>query len=240
MSSFKNDKHKTISTPNFLFQLESSELRLFQDSLSSLKQSAVIISYFEAQRKFIRMNLSKGGSHIRDMPNAGGNSIRSEAMSYEVLYHLLNANLVNTETELTYDVAKTKLTDYTITLPSVSYRIAVSVSRAFHCINDSDFTVEDALYLLEKKLIGAIESSENIQTDCNWRRHIVHVWVPSIKVAQILSLVFRYDIRSDLRSNTILLITVASTKKDRFLYTEGSLFLADNLVLSDRSVISKN
>ena len=49
---------------------------------------------FDPNRHFTRMNFSNDAVKIRDVPNAGGSSVISEFMSFEVLQKCFKARLL--------------------------------------------------------------------------------------------------------------------------------------------------
>jgi hypothetical protein len=75
-------------------------------------------------RYFEQVRLTDGGSRIRDLPNAGGNSVASEVMSFEVLRASYGADLLKTEMELEYFPMGGSITDYSVLL----YDLHIGVS----------------------------------------------------------------------------------------------------------------
>lgn len=67
-------------------------------------------------KDFAEIHLTEGGERIRDTPNAGGNSVMSEVLSYELLRCMYGAELLRTEMELEYWPLGGKITDYSIEL----------------------------------------------------------------------------------------------------------------------------
>ena len=65
---------------------------------------------------------------LMTLPNAGGHSERSEALSFEVLHRLLGAELLKAEMEIKYINSNWKKTDYLVTIQG--RKIAVSVTRS--------------------------------------------------------------------------------------------------------------
>lgn len=58
-------------------------------------QSAGIVHCdFTPNRKLARMNLSSDAVKIRDVPNAGGSSVASEVLSFELLQRCFKAKLL--------------------------------------------------------------------------------------------------------------------------------------------------
>jgi hypothetical protein len=151
-------------------------------------------------------NLSQSGQLILNEPNAGGNSVFSEVLSFEVLHRSFGAQLLKTEMQIDYWPENSKKTDYSVMLNDK--KIGVSVTRAFHFLGDENYTDLDARMLLRKKLNGVICSSDCVSESDSWEKQILHVFVRSERVAQILRQEYR-KLKSTLRSNTIVFVTVA-------------------------------
>ena len=184
------------------FQVE----RLVHDRLSN----GCIVMEFTQTRTFKSMKLTKEASCIQYTPNAGGSSVESETLSFEILKKLYNARLRFTEEEVAYFPFGGSKTDYVAVLfDSV---IGVSVTRAFK-FNNEPFSFDDAFVLLSKKLKGIIQSTKN--TMVRWEKQILHVWVLDEQAA--FSLLTAWDhLDASLKSNTVLLITLASRSRELF------------------------
>ena len=85
-------------------------------------------------------------------PNAGGNSVESETLSFEMLKKSFNAKLLKTEMEVSYWPMGGSITDYVCYM--FDSIIGVSVTRAMKY--NGEFTYEDANKLLVKKLKGKL------------------------------------------------------------------------------------
>lgn len=150
---------------------------------------------------FEGIQLSPGAQRIKELPNAGGSSLCSEVVSFEVLRRTLQARLLKTEMELKYCFANSKITDYSVGL--FDHTIGVSVTRAlrFH----GRFTMEDAQRLLAKKLSGVLHSTSNVLDD--FHKQILHVWAKSHQVARVLRAAY-CKVDPVLRANTVVVVTV--------------------------------
>lgn len=60
------------------------------------------------------MNLSGGAKHFATLPNAGGSSVVSEMLSFELFKCLFNAQFISTELEIVYFPEGGSLVDYLI------------------------------------------------------------------------------------------------------------------------------
>jgi hypothetical protein len=181
--------------------------------------------------------LGDGARRILDSPNAGGNSIWSEALSFEVLNAMFGAKLLCTgsfvdllllsyfithhffqifftvtEMQICYFPMGGKITDYSVSI--FNQPIGVSVTRAlkFH----GEFCDADAIVLLTKKLYGVNESSRLVSDPHRWKKQILHVWAENVKVAHTLTRVWK-QMDASLIANTMVLITVTEHNA-RFIF----------------------
>lgn len=171
--------------------------------------NGLVHSQFDLFKTLSGMTLSVEAQKIRDVPNAGGNSVVSEVLSYEMLQRCFGAKLLKTEMEVSYFPEGGSITDYTCQMFGIN--VGVSVTRAMKY--RGDYTLEDAEKLLKKKLQGVIQSSRN--TLENWSKQILHVWAASTHVANIVTQA--YDkVSEDIKSNTVIVVTVASDAGEIF------------------------
>jgi len=154
-------------------------------------------------KQFDLVQLTQGGERIRDLPNAGGNSVASEVMSFEILRCLHGAELVFTEMELEYFPHGGKITDFSIALYSL--HLGVSVTRAMKY--GGIFDRSDGRKLLEKKMQGVIDSSKLVMQP--FHKQILHIFAEKEYVADVLEDVYA-ELSNELRSNTLLVVTVVN------------------------------
>lgn len=62
--------------------------------LGDNKTGCIVHCDFSPNRKLMSMNLSADGTKIRDVPNAGGSSVISEVLSFELLQKCFKAKLL--------------------------------------------------------------------------------------------------------------------------------------------------
>ena len=62
--------------------------------VESSTDGGVVHTNFDPFKKWERMNLSDSAKKLRDVPNAGGNSVVSEVLSFELLRTCFGANLL--------------------------------------------------------------------------------------------------------------------------------------------------
>lgn len=140
------------------------------------------------------------------LPNAGGNSKASEALSLELLSRQLNASLQCTEMELEYFPYGSKITDYSVKVAGQVYGVSVTRAMKFSGL----FTREDAEVLLEKKLYGVVASSRAVLKRYRWSKQILHVLVERQYMVDILREVWA-RMSEELQSNTVVVASVCET-----------------------------
>lgn len=117
--------------------------------------------------------LSAGGQQIWNEGNRGGSSLHSEVFAFEVLHRCELAQLLKTESNITYTDAGGKKTDLLTEIDA--RKIGVSVTRAFHYPPTTPYTVAEAKALLDKKLADLPLSQANATAQDAWVRSILHV-----------------------------------------------------------------
>ena len=138
-----------------------------------------------ASKTKTKQELHAGTQRVRDVPNAGGHSEHSEALSFEVLHALLGASDVVTEMQIVY-ATKSPIADYVCTVRGV--RVGVSVTRAltYAWPGPHAFEVEDAARLLERKLTGLERAKRSVVDEFAWKGHVLHVWAQDERVQRCL------------------------------------------------------
>ena len=178
--------------------------------IKNTKDSGCLINYFDQIKLFEKIRLTDDAKRIMFTPNAGGNSVESETLSFEMLKKSFNAKLLKTEMEVTYWPQGGSITDYVCYMfDSV---IGVSVTRAMKY--NGEFTIEDASKLLTKKLRGVSQSSRN--SLIKWDKQILHVWLMTSENAQ-LTMTAWDELDQSLKGNTVLLITIAEKSSELFI-----------------------
>ncbi|XP_071958771.1 AAC-rich mRNA clone AAC4 protein-like [Antedon mediterranea] len=125
-----------------------------------------------------------------------------------MLHYCCNAELLKTETEVMYNKPTgPKTADYKCSL--FGRKLGVSVTRAMKFKKQKknkkdEYDIKDATRLLERKLKGILEATQN--TD-EFEKQLLHIWATSRDVADTVQKA--YDkIPADLKSNTVVLVTV--------------------------------
>lgn len=163
--------------------------------------------------------LSLDSKRLLCVSNAGGNSVFSEVLSFEFIKQLFSksnvtVSLFKTEMELTY-AEGSKITDFALkienNLTKESVFIGCSVTRCFNFLDLSSTVSRSSIkHLLKKKLEGVISSTKGV-LNCDMKKQILHVWTSNSATAELIKDVFENDIPEDIKSNTIVLVTVAES-----------------------------
>lgn len=161
-----------------------------------------------------RPQLTPGGIHLLDTPNAGGSSEMSELFAFEQLARCEGASLVKTETEITYTNSGGKKTDILVELDG--HKIGVSVTRAFAFPIGNPYTETQARTLLERKLDDIQLSSANVTAADAWEKQILSYQAIDDQAAQTVVDVWN-TLDANTKGDTILLITVTNGD-DLFIY----------------------
>ncbi len=171
---------------------------------------------FVMPERYERAALSPGGQRLFDTPNAGGSSLESEVMSFEVLHFCDGALLQATETEIRYappdDSGANSITDILVTIGGA--RVGVSVTRAYRPM-PMVLTEADVRALLVTKLTGVNRSSMRVLPADRWIKQILHVFVANSNVGDLVERAWA-TIDAPTRANTIVLLTV--TRGGGFIY----------------------
>lgn len=183
----------------------------FDALLRNERAAGFIVHNFTATCPFPTIPLSDGGRRIFELPNAGGNSVSSEVISYELLRMMFCAQLSRTEMELEYFPHGSKITDYSVTINGEC--IGVSVTRAMKF--RGTFTTRDGEALLAKKLYGVSASTRAVVQE-TWKKQILHVFAEHEYVAEELRKAFDL-LDAETKSNTVVLCTVTSNA--RWIFT---------------------
>lgn len=191
-------------SPDFVVYGEKEANEVIRQALEDPAQCGFVVNHFFPTRPFEDFSVSGGAQKVFVEPNAGGNSVNSEAISFEVLHRLYGARLVKTEMAIEYWHPNWKKTDYSVSL--YDRLIGVSVTRAMKY--RGVFTPEDAQTLLYKKLNGVNVSTVGVARHDRWEKQILHVWTPDEYIA--ITLYREYlQLPAALRSNTVVIVTVS-------------------------------
>jgi hypothetical protein len=162
---------------------------------------------------------------ILDIPNAGGKSEFSEALSVLYFMKYYNAYDIIYEKQVCYWIDY-KMVDYICTIPSANnIRVGISVTRAMNynryrrgkdkrLYQEADYTIHDAYLLLEKKLSGLIIARNSIVEKHTFYLSILHIFCQSEYIANLLQYAYQsldnYDYGLDVRGTVLLYLTVCT------------------------------
>jgi len=200
-----------------VFKISADQKSFFRSSLVTDNScSFVFDSQFfmkDGRYRNYTNGLSDEGQRMAFTPNAGGSSEASEVLSFEILRNAFGAKLLKTETELQYfdsvfGYRGSKITDYAVEM--FGETVGVSVTRAIYLGRKQKISPFDhAVSLLEKKLLGIIKSTENV-INISWKKQLLHIFVDNEETKSIMTSAFQH-VSSQLKSNTIVLITVSNS-----------------------------
>lgn len=169
-----------------------------------------------------KLSLSTDSNIILNSDNAGGSSILSEVLSFEILQRLFDCKLKHTEMQIDYYPYGSKKTDYTVIIDHpIKRTIAVSVTRVMkytHEYDESDkhLTFEYTKHILEKKLSCIYWSNRNVTDKYKWDKQILHVFVRSRKAQKLLRKAYK-SIPDARKTGVVIICTICSNMKYMFL-----------------------
>ncbi|XP_071505177.1 AAC-rich mRNA clone AAC4 protein-like [Diadema antillarum] len=154
------------------------------------------------------MELSEMARRMKECSNAGGNSVESEVISFELFHRCFGAKLLQTEMEIAYDPRGGPMVDYTCEMFGVG--VGVSVTRAMKY--NAEFEKEDAEDLLRKKLRGLHRATQNAKD--RWSKNVLHIWATSPDVAEKLTSEYKMlcedESSTHLTSEVFIMVTVVN------------------------------
>lgn len=166
---------------------------------------------------FSVIDLSYNGKRSLLVENAGGNSIKSEALSIHYFETIYNATDVFLELEVPYWI-QYKMVDFCCSINSERYGISVTRAMKYPC--PDLFTKEDAYNLLYKKLYGLIVARNSVVKHAEFYKSILHVWCQTEQIAQHIKNVYESfdldDFGLDIKGTVVL---VATVYKDEIIYS---------------------
>mmetsp|Transcript_20599 Transcript_20599/g.26048 ORF Transcript_20599/g.26048 Transcript_20599/m.26048 type:complete len:209 (-) Transcript_20599:25-651(-) len=177
---------------------------LTQTALSTTFREPVFIrNTFKRNKAFQKMTFTDDANTIMTVPNAGGNSVNSEALSCDMLNTLFDASLEATEMQLAYFPMNSKITDFSVRIRGEIFGVSVTRAMKYH----GRYTEADADRLLTKKLYGVNASTQAVLKCYRWKKQILHIWAEHKYIADILKA--KYDtLPSSLKNDTIVIVTV--------------------------------
>ncbi|KAH9500203.1 AAC-rich mRNA aac4 protein [Bulinus truncatus] len=173
----------------------------------------IVTTNFIPRKELAQMHLTTGGYRLLTVPNAGGSSVISEVLSFELMGRCFSAKLKKTEMEVTYFPYGGPIMDYVCELHQVT--VGVSVTRAMR-YGGGEYTSEDASQLLNKKLKGIRKSTQNSLEP--WSKQILHIWSISEHITSVLMQTYA-DVDPELKCNTVVMVT--TVRKADYIFNNG-------------------
>ena len=195
-----------VTYTDFKLRLPRTMKDTFTKVLKNWETSAYLEMTVHMRRTFKHWKIHKDTERMLNTPNAGGSSAISEAVSFELLHRLFDAELIATEMEIVYNFENTKKTDLICDINGVS--LAISVTRAMKQ-KGREFTKESAIRLLEKKLNCVLGSNLAVSDKHAWFKQMLLIWVQDSDIAKIMRETYEKDIDSKYKTNTIVVIVLA-------------------------------
>jgi hypothetical protein len=110
-----------------------------------------------------------------DIPNAGGASNLSEALSMQYMYENMGCTDFIPEMEVAYYI-EYKMCDYMMKDAQTGENVGVSVTRAVSYPFSIEYTIERARDLLYRKLYGLIVAKDCVDDGFEFYKSILHIW----------------------------------------------------------------
>jgi len=163
---------------------------------------------FVTGEAFDKAFLSDGGDRILDTPNAGGSSIESEVMSFEILHVCEGAKLLKTEKEIVYepvvDGGPTTITDLIVEIDGK--KVGVNPIRVYKPASQPQPTEADIKKSLEEKLTSIRGSTARVTAADKWVKQVMHVYTANQANTDAVMRVLP-TIDAATRADTVVLVT---------------------------------
>jgi hypothetical protein len=162
-----------------------------------------------------RPRLTEGAQEILADGTAGGSSLYSEVFAFEWLARCELATLIKTETEIVYDI-EGKKADILVEIDG--RRVGVSVTRAVMFPFGTDYTLQAATTLIERKLDDLQLATMQVSMNDRWTTQMLSVLAYNAQHAQVAMEAWSM-LDAQTRGATILVVTVTDGD-DMFIYTD--------------------
>ena len=193
----------------------SGRRNILKTNFSSIVDSCTVPEF-----ELIQPLLHQDAQRSLEIPNAGGSSDISEALSMQYMFHMHGATSFVAEMEVPYWL-EYKICDYLMKVRGREEYVGVSVTRAVPFPFYEPYTIERARELLQRKLYGLIVAQECVREDFGFSRCILHVWCSSKQAATQILLAHQEIVESgtdeSLTYDDVELICTVCTS--RYLYT---------------------
>lgn len=163
-----------------------------------------------------RPQLTAGGLELILDGNAGGSSVYSEVFAFEVLARCELAGLIASENEIVYVSPDSKKADILVTIDD--HRIGVSVTRAVTFPFDTQYTMDAATTLIERKLDDIQLAQASAAVGSQWEKSMLATLAYDAQHAEVFAAAWAAQDEAT-RADTIVLVYVTSGD-DLFIYTD--------------------
>jgi hypothetical protein len=152
-----------------------------------------------------------------EIPNAGGSSNISEALSMEYMAQVIGAKRFIPEMEVLYWI-EASMCDFIMT-DGQGENVGVSVTRAVRYPFNIEFTLDDARFLLNKKLYKLMVARNSISEEQSFFKSILHIWCHSKTAADNLEVAHSELIQSDTEGTYENVHVICTVCDKQYIYT---------------------
>lgn len=171
-----------------------------------------IIDYFHFEREIFFSNAPK---HSLEIKNAGGSSEFSEGLSMQYMHDMFNVTEFVPEKEVDYWI-EYKMCDYLMIKDTVNY--GVSVTRAVNYPFNIQFTFDDAIKLLNKKMYGLIIARNAVNKRHQFTKSILHIWCYNKLAAKNILMAYEKITHNDKTHTYETIYVICSVSNDMRIY----------------------
>jgi len=170
--------------------------------------------------KFQNINFSEIPLRSMSIQNAGGASEISEALSMQYMHYLYNIDVFVPEMEVEY-WADYKKCDYVMSYHMTN--IGVSVTRAMNHPSKKEYTYDEAVILLNKKLYGLIIARNAVCKKHRFFKAILHIWCKNIATADNVKKAYIDLIDKDVNKTYSMVYVLCTVCPNNCIYTNKTI-----------------
>lgn len=223
-------KHKVLFT------------RFIRNQLSNGKRSYCVVRDFY----ILPSRMKWEGELSLAIQNAGGKSEISEAFSIDYFNRVHNTYFTIYEKQVQYWIDY-KMVDYITSLfddDFMEVRVGISVTRAMlpPGKEGNEFTLEQGVELLDKKIRGLIIARNSVIRQQNFFHSVLHIWCQSKKIADVMEIAAQnlnpIEYNLTMKGSFCILVTHCSNPELYTNYYGISSFNSFNTSTSSREKIN--
>lgn len=192
----------------------------FHSFLTGKASTGVLISDFSGVGR-LDAHLLPESHQMLTSPNAGGNSVLSEALSCDIFQRAFGASGTRGELDIKYPYSGWYPCDMMMWFPRVEpdsstpTNVCISVTRAMNYRDPGLFDYNTAYTLLSRK-VQALNNAQRavVETTDRFDHSILHVWCQTRRIADVV--VNAWSDLGSLSAGTFLVCTVASRNPQIF------------------------